>query len=671
MQLQREREFRQIRLICGSLSIGLLVLHLYFSCYRVFEYFQLTHPMLDQLVGHMARSGFITRSAWVKCIVLVLLFFSRIGLSDGGTVSWKRLVICFLSGGLLFFCVGWLANTDLPPDGLALVYIPSTAVGYFLLYRSFAIGQTLLGLVSGQDIFNRLNESFPQQERVIHTPYSVNLPGRYRLRNSTRRMWVNNANVFRGSICCGLPGSGKTRYFFRPAIFQLIEKQFCGLLFDFKFDNQTKLAYYAFQKYKLKYPVEPQFRIINFDDLTKTHCCNPLDPATMYDVTDALEAAKIILLSLNKEWGRKLGDFFVESAISFVTANIWFLRKYQDGKYCTLPHLIELIQSDYSRLFSVLRSVTEVESLIQVFISAFLSNSLDQLEGQVASARIALSSLASPNLYYVMSEHEFSLDLNNPASPTILCLGSNPQKQMLYGAVLSLYVSRAAKLMNRPGQRPSFFMMDEFPQIYWPSVDVVLATGREHLIAPFLGVQSIDQLRKEYGREQADVIFNLPGNLIAGQSNGDTAKYISDRIGKILQPKVSVSVNSRDASMSQSEQLDYAIPQSKISNLSSGEFVGIMADDPAMKITLKAFHGHLEPDTALEKELSANPTDLPTIRKLGSHDVDDRFNKVKSDVRQLLTSRLQHMEKSPILSKLIIREEGDNAGRGRKHPGRS
>jgi YWFCY protein/Type IV secretory system Conjugative DNA transfer len=671
MQLQREREFRQIRLMCGGLSIGLLVLHLYFSCYRIFEYFQMTHPILDRLVGQLARSGFITRPTFVKSIALVLLFFCRIGLSDGGAVSWKRLVICFVSGGLLFFCVGWLADTNLSPEGLAMVYIPSTAVGFFLLYRCFAIVQALLGQVSNRDIFNRLNESFPQQEKLVQTPYSVNLPGRYRLRNTTRRMWVNDANVFRGSICVGLPGSGKTRYFFRPAIFQLIEKQFCGLLFDFKFDNQTKLAHYAFQKYKSKYAVEPQFRVINFDDLSKTHRCNPIDPATMHDVTDALEAAKIILLALNKEWVRRQGDFFVESAISFVTANIWFLRKYQDGKFCTLPHLIELIQCDYSRLFSVLRSVPEVESLIGTFVSAFLSNSLDQLEGQVASARIALSSLASPNLYYVMSEHEFSLDLNNPASPKILCLGSNPQKQMLYGAVLSLYVSRAAKLMNRPGLRPSFVMMDEFAQIYWPSVDVVLATGREHLIAPFLGVQSIDQLRKEYGREQADVIFNLPGNLIAGQSNGDTARFISERVGKILQPKVSVSVNSRDASLSQSEQLDYAIPQSKISNLSSGEFVGIMSDDPALKITLKSFHCQLEPDTALEKELSANPTDLPAIRKLGSHDVEDCFHKIKSDIRQLLTSRLQHMEKSPILSKLIIRNDGENTGKGRKHPGRS
>ncbi len=666
MQLQRERDFRQVRLICGCLSVGLLALHLYFTCYRAFDYLHWTHPLIDRIVRNLVRSGFITRTGWVKGEAIVLLFFSRLGLSSGGFVSTRRMMLLVASGSLLFFGSGWLASLDLSPAYLAAGYVSATVLGFLLLYQSFIATYALLGQISGRDVFNRINESFPQQEKLIQTAYSVNLPGKYRLRNTTRKMWVNDANVFRGSLCLGLPGSGKTRYFFRPAIFQLIEKKFCGLLFDFKFDNQTKLAYYAFQKYKAKYPVEPQFYVINFDDLSKTHRCNPLDPATMHDVTDALEAAKIILLSLNKEWVRRQGDFFVESAISFVTANIWFLRKYQDGKYCTLPHLIELIQAPYSQLFTVLRSISEVETLIGTFLSAFLSNSLDQLEGQVASARIALSSLASPNLYYVMSEHEFSLDINNPAAPKILCLGSNPQKQMLYGAVLSLYVSRAAKMMNRPGQCPAFVFMDEFPQIYWPSVDVVLATGREHLIAPFLGVQSIDQLRKEYGREQADVIFNLPGNMIAGQSNGDTARFISERIGRILQPKVSVSVNSRDSSMSQSEQLDYAIPQSKISNLSSGEFVGIMSDDPAQKINLKAFHCQLEADMELEKELSANRTDIPMIRELDPHDVNDCFNKIKSDIRQLLTSRIQHMEKSPALSKLIIRDPADDTRKGRK-----
>ena len=40
-------------------------------------------------------------------------------------------------------------------------------------------------------------------------------------------------------------------------------------------------------------------------------------------------------------------------------------------------------------------------------------------------------------------------------------------------------------------------------------------------------------------------------------------------------------------------QLDYAIPASKIASLSSGEFVGMVADDPHEKIKLKMFHAEI------------------------------------------------------------------------------
>src|SRR5690606_15301878 len=143
------------------------------------------------------------------------------------------------------------------------------------------------------------------------------------------------------------------------------------------------------------------------------------------------------------EWIKKQGDFFVESPINFVTAIIWFLRKYQGGKYCTLPHVIELMQTDYAELFAVLRTEPEIEVLITPFVSAFEHEAMEQLEGQVASAKISMARLASPQLYYVLSGNDFTLDLNNPAAPKVICLAGNPQKQQVYGAVLSLYVSRA------------------------------------------------------------------------------------------------------------------------------------------------------------------------------------------------------------------------------------
>jgi type IV secretory pathway TraG/TraD family ATPase VirD4 len=211
------------------------------------------------------------------------------------------------------------------------------------------------------------------------------------------------------------------------------------------------------------------------DDLNRTHRCNPLDPPAMDDITDATEASRTIMMGLNRDWIKKQGDFFVESPINFLTACIWYLRRYEDGRYCTLPHVIELIQSDYDPLFAVLQSCEEIKVLINPFVSAYRNNAMAQLEGQIASAKIGLARLSSPQLYYVLSGNDFALDVNNPLEPKIVCVGNNPQKLQVYGAVLSLYISRMIKLVNRKGQLKSSLIFDEFPTIYFNNMDSLIA----------------------------------------------------------------------------------------------------------------------------------------------------------------------------------------------------
>ncbi|MDR3715857.1 MAG: YWFCY domain-containing protein [Puia sp.] len=660
MQLQHERDFREVRWLAASISIFILLTHYYYSCYQAFESWHFTSAGLYKLVRNLSHGGLFQKVFLCKVLSILFISMTHLGVAVGGRgVSRLRLLFYLVSGSCLYFMGSWLLYLEWDISRLAIIYIVVTTIGWLILYRSTAIIAGSISLVVAKDVFNKFNESFPQQEDLSKSPFSVNIRAKYRFRNSVRDSWLNIREVFKGSIILGLPGSGKTRYFFRPIINQLIEKEFCGMVFDFKFDDLSRLAYNALKKHEKNLTSPPAFYVINFEDLSRTHRCNPLDPEAMHDISDALESAKIILLAINRQWIQRQGEFFVESAISFITANIWFLRKYEDGKYCTLPHLIELIQSDYNRLFSVLRSFPEISTLINTFVSAFLSDTMDQLEGQVASARIALSSLASPNLYYVLGASDFTLDINNPADPKLVCMGSNPQKQMLYGAVLSLYISRMIKIINKKGQRPCFLVMDEYPTIYFPGMDTLLATGRQHMIAPFLGVQQIDQLRKEYGREHADVIFNLPANIMASMSNGDTDKLVSERIGRIIQPHKSFSINSRDSSTSQSEHLDYAIPASKISTFSSGEFVGIVADSPDEKVSLKAFHCEIQPDLEMEKDYQENSVDLPIIRTLGRYEIEDNFNQIKADIQKILTKQMERMAKSPVLSKLIINKSAD------------
>jgi len=351
------------------------------------------------------------------------------------------------------------------------------------------------------DIFNKENETFPQEERLLQNDYSINLPAEYYLRNKKHRSWINIINPFRSLLVLGSPGSGKSYFVIRHVITQHIKKGFTMFVYDFKFDDLSKIVYNTWLEHGSKYPIPPKFFVINFDDLSRSHRCNPLDHKSMTDITDAAESARTILMGLNREWIKKQGDFFVESPINFLTAIIWYLSKYKDGEFCTLPHVIELLQIDYNSLFTVLRTEKEIEVLINPFVNAYLNNAMEQLEGQIASAKIAMARLSSPQLYYVLSGNDFTLDINNPQDPKVVCMGNNPQKIQTYGAVLSLYVTRLIKLVNKKGKQKSSLIFDEFPTIYLNNMDSLIATARSNKVATCLGIQDFSQLRKDYGKE--------------------------------------------------------------------------------------------------------------------------------------------------------------------------
>ncbi|WP_425273473.1 type IV secretory system conjugative DNA transfer family protein [Pedobacter miscanthi] len=412
-------------------------------------------------------------------------------------------------------------------------------------------------------------------------------------------------------------------------------------IYDFKFDDLSIIAYNALLRYRGNYKVKPTFWVIDFDRIY--HRCNPLDPQSMDDITDATEASRTIMLGLNRDWIKKQGDFFVESAINFVTAVIWFLKKYKSGRYCTLPHTIELIQADYDKLFAVLQQEPEIRVLINPFISALQRKAMPQLEGQIASAKIGLARLSSPQLYYVLSGNDFTLDINNIDAPKIVCMGNNPQKVQTYGAVLSLYVNRMLKLVNKKDMLKSSIVFDEYSSIFVGGMDSHIAVARGYKCATTLGLQDFSQLRKDYGQEQADVITNIVGNIISGQVSGDTAKKLSENFGKIVQDKESKSINSSDISVSRSTQLDYAVPSAKIASLSSGEFVGIVADNPDQKIRLKMFHSALQNDHgAIAREVESYVA-IPRPREVGAAEIMENYALVKAQVEGLLKEECENI----------------------------
>lgn len=351
-------------------------------------------------------------------------------------------------------------------------YIFTLTAGYLALLMSGLWMSRLYRHNLMEDVFNMENESFMQETRLMENEYSVNLPTRFYYKKRWNNGFVNIVNIFRACMVIGTPGSGKSYAIVNSYIRQLIAKGFAIYIYDYKFDDLSTIAYNSLLKNMDKYEVKPRFYVINFDDPRRSHRCNPINPEFMTDISDAYEASYTIMLNLNRTWIEKQGDFFVESPIILLAAIIWYLKIYKNGIYCTFPHAVELLNKPYSDLFTILTSYPELENYLSPFMDAWKGNAQDQLQGQIASAKIPLTRMISPQLYWVMTGNDFSLDINNPKEPKLLCVGNNPDRQNIYSAALGLYNSRIVKLINKKNSLNAPLSLTSFP----PSISVGLTT---------------------------------------------------------------------------------------------------------------------------------------------------------------------------------------------------
>ena len=358
---------------------------------------------------------------------------------------------------------------------------------------------------------------------------------------------------------------------------------------------------------------------------------------------------------------QKQGDFFVESPIILLAAIIWFLRIYEDGRYCTFPHAVEFLNRPYAQIFPILTSYDELANYLSPFMDAWEGNAQDQLQGQIASAKIPLSRMISPALYWVMTGNDFTLDINNPASPKILVVGNNPDRQNIYSAALGLYNSRIVKLINKKKQLKSSVIIDELPTIYFRGLDNLIATARSNKVAVCLGFQDFSQLTRDYGEKESRVIQNTVGNVFSGQVVGETAKTLSERFGKVLQRRQSVSINRQDVSTSINTQMDSLIPASKISNLTQGMFVGAVSDNFDERIEQKIFHAEIVIDTAKVSAEMKSYRPIPVIadfRDTSGDDtmkasIDANYRQIKQEILSLVDSEIARIKADPKLQGLM------------------
>ena len=577
-------------------------------------------------------------------------------------ISWKHIAVAGGIGILLFYGNGWLLGMNVATTLRAALYTATLLAGFLGMLAAGLWSSRLLKNRMTDDPFNAENESFMQETRLLKNDDSFNFPTEFVFRRRRHSGWINVVNPFRASIVLGTPGSGKSYALINNYIKQAIEKGYALYVYDFKFDDLSVIAYNHLRKNLKAYgATPPRFYVINFDDPRRSHRCNPLAPNLMSDITDAYEASYVIMLNLNRSWIQKQGDFFVESPIVLLAAIIWFLKIYDGGKYCTFPHAIELLNRRYEDVFPILTSYPELENYLSPFMDAWQGGAMEQLAGQIASAKIPLSRMISPQLYWVMSASEFTLDINNPNEPKILCVGNNPDRQNIYGAALGLYNSRIVKLINKKGQLKSSVIIDELPTIYFKGLDNLIATARSNKVAVCLGFQDFSQLVRDYGDKEAKVVINTVGNIFSGQVVGETAKTLSERFGKVLQKRQSISINRQDVSTSINTQMDSLIPPSKISGLTQGMFVGSVSDNFTERIEQKIFHAEIVVDTDKVKREESHYQPIPIIndfKDTNGNDcmkqaIQDNYNQIKEDVKQIVKDELERIAADENLKHLI------------------
>lgn len=647
-----------------AVSIILAIMNVYWYCYEAMHIWGVTIGVVDRILINFNRTGGLFHSIlYTKLFSLLLLALSCLGTKGvkAEKMSWNRIWTVLVVGSCLFFLNWWILLLPISNLGNATLYIFTMTAGYICLLMGGLWMSRLLKHNLMEDVFNNENESFMQETKLMVNEYSVNLPTRFYYKKKWNKGWINVVNPFRASMVLGTPGSGKSYAIVNNYIKQQIEKGFAMYIYDYKFPDLSEIAYNHLLHHLDAYKVKPQFYVINFDDPRKSHRCNPINPAFMTDISDAYENAYTIMLNLNRSWIQKQGDFFVESPIILLAAIIWFLKIYEKGKYCTFPHAIEFLNRPYAQIFPILTSYDELANYLSPFMDAWEGGAQDQLQGQIASAKIPLSRMISPALYWVMTGDDFSLDINNPKEPKVLVVGNNPDRQNIYSAALGLYNSRIVKLINKKKQLKSSVIIDELPTIYFRGLDNLIATARSNKVAVCLGFQDFSQLTRDYGDKESKVIQNTVGNVFSGQVVGETAKTLSERFGKVLQQRQSMTINRNDKSTSISTQMDSLIPASKISNLTQGIFVGAVSDNFDERIDQKIFHAEIVVDSVkVSAEMKAYQP-IPVIVEFKNEDGSDNlketieanYRKVKQEILTLVDSEIQRIKNTPALSHLI------------------
>ncbi len=625
-------------------------------------------PVVSNLLKNFSKLSFIYPPINAKIATLFL-----IGLVAVGTKARKKkdlniateIVIPMLLGLVLIF------SSLIWQDDAGNINLPKIFPGFNIYQVSYALlsflGAVILQMGAdsmsklmqqkmGKDRWNIEEESFAQNQELVQTDTSVNIPYLFRSNKKTNKGWIN-INPFRGTMVIGTPGSGKSFGVINPAIRQMIGKGFCLCIYDFKFPDLAKIAYYHYLVKKQKdLNYRHQFNVINLNEVEKSKRVNPFKKEYIRTLAEAQEMAESMVSSLQKGGSSSGGGseaFFTQSAINFLSSCIYYFATFEDGKYSDLPHILSFMNRSYKEIFDTLFTNEEIFSLLSPFKTAYDNKAFDQLEGQVGTLKIFLSRLATKESFWVFSGDEVELKITDIANPSILILASDPGTQDINSALYSSVLNRTLRLINSKNNLPGGIIADEFPTIYIHKIDNVVATARSNKVAVILGLQEIPQLRQFYKKEVADTISAIVGNIISGSARDkNTLDWMEKMFGKIKQKTYSQSISQQGTTTSINEKMDFMIPAGKIAALKTGEMVGLIAqgqENDSLEYKTSAISGKINLDmNAIQNEENHYVT-MPNYYsfrdKNGVNRKDDvlmtNFRKINKEVELIVNENIK------------------------------
>ncbi|MBL1410098.1 type IV secretory system conjugative DNA transfer family protein [Sphingobacterium faecale] len=625
-----------------------------------------TNNGLFLFAERLSRVPFYAELLNSKLFTLVLICLVSVG-----TLSRKKkdlnpktqIIYPLALGMLILFSGLWLQGREAAPiwqsvNWYDLAYVTSAFAGAILVHMAMDNVSKIISSNLGKDRWNVEEESFMQPTKPVVSPYAINIPTLFYYKGKVRRGYILIENIFRGLLLCGVPGSGKSFGIIMPIIRQMLANSFTMCLYDLKYPDLGKIAYYHYLLAKQNGRCKNyRFHVINLNEPEKSRRVNPLKREYLNTLADASETAEALVEALKK--GDKSGgsdQFFTQSAINFLAACIYFFSSYQDGRYSSLPHVLAFLNLSYEQIFTVLFSNGELASLLSPFMSAYKAKSYDQLEGQVGTLKIFISRMATKETFWVFGADDFELQVSNPKHPGVLVLANDPRTQSINSACLSVVLNRVTKLINTKGNLPIGLVVDEAPSLYIHRVDLLVAQSRSNFSGVVLGLQELPMLRQQYGKETAETITSIMGNVLSGAVRSkETLEWLERLFGKVKQTGESLSIDRTKTSLSLNEKLEPLIPAGKIASLKAGEIVGIVARD-----TMETYTGKYETTAvncrvnldmdALKKE-EANYRELPTYYDFGDRKEEillDNFFRINREVEEIVEQFVQKSEKEPL-----------------------